>query len=112
MTVTISELMLDRMPKAFLPDQAQGVTANVQFDFSQDGGGLYVVSIVEGQCSVCEGQIDQPDASIITSQATYLDVAEGRANVMTAFMTGKLRAAGNLPLLMRFQQIFGPLLAE
>lgn len=109
MTPTIQELMLVHTPQAFVPEQAQGVNATVQIDFSIDGGGVYVVSIADGQCSVREGAIDQPDATMLTSQDVYLAVADGTLNVMTAFMTGKLRVSGNLPLLIRFQQIFGPL---
>ncbi len=110
MPPSIQKLMLERMPQGFSPELAEGVTANVQFDFSQDDGGLYVVSIADGTCRVREGTIDQPDATMVTSQDTYLAVAEGRLNAMTAFMTGKLRVSGNLPLLMRFQQMFKQLL--
>jgi len=106
MPPSIQTLMLERMPQGFSPELAEGVTANVQFDFSQDDGGYYVVSIADGKCSVREGTLEQPDATMITSQATYLAVAEGSLNPMTAFMTGKLRVSGNLPLLMKFQQMF------
>ncbi len=106
MTPTIDKLMLTLMPHAFVPAQAQDVTATVQFDFSLDGGGQYVVTIAGGKCETRAGTADQPDATILTSQATYLAVAEGRTNAMAAFMTGQLRASGNLPLLMRFQQMF------
>lgn len=106
MPPSIQTLMLERLPQGFSPELAEGVTANVQFDFSQDGGGLFVVSIADGQCSVREGASDAPDATMLTSQETYLAIAEGRLNAMTAFMTGKLRVAGNLPLLMKFQQMF------
>ena len=110
MAPSIQDLMLNRLPKAFVPEQAQGVTASIQFDFDQDG--TYVVSIADGQCSVREGRVEQPDATMMTTHDTYLAIAEGRTNAMTAFMTGKLRVSGNLPLLMRFQQIFGPLNPE
>jgi putative sterol carrier protein len=106
MTPTIDELMLTLMPQAFVPAQAQDVSATVQFDFSLDGGGQYVVTIAGGKCETHAGTVDQPDAAILTSQATYLAVAEGRTNAMTAFMMGQLRVSGNLPLLMRFQQMF------
>lgn len=106
MTPPIQELMLQRLPQSFMPEQAGGVTANIQFDFGLDGGGQYVVAIADGQCAVREGAIDQADATLVTSQATYLDIAEGRANAMTAFMSGKLKVSGDLPLLMKFQQMF------
>ncbi len=110
MATSIRELMLNRLPAAFVPEQAQALTATIQFDFGADGE--YAVFIADGKCSVREGRVDQPDATMATNQDTYLAIAEGRTNAMTAFMTGKLRVSGNLPLLMRFQQIFGPLTAE
>ncbi len=105
MAPSIEEIML-RLPAAFDPARAQGVKANVQFDFSSDGGKLYVVRIADGQCRVEEGAVAEPDATLIASQATYQAVAEGRLNAATAFMTGKLKVKGNMQLLMRFQQFF------
>ncbi len=105
MTPTIDEIM-QRLPTAFDPAQAQGLKANVQFDLTSDGGKQYVVRINEGSCTVEEGAIADPDATVIASQAAYQDVVEGRLNVATAFMTGKLKVKGNLQLLMRFQQLF------
>ena len=105
MAPTIDEIM-QRLPAAFDPARAQGLKANVQFDFTSDGGKKYVVRIADAGCTVEEGEIANPDAALITSQATYLAVAEGRLNVATAFMTGKLKVKGNMQLLMRFQQIF------
>ncbi len=105
MAPTIEEIM-QRLPGAFDPDRAQGVKANVQFDFTSDGGKIYVVHIADGQCTITEGATANPDATVITSQASYQAVAEGRLNVATAFMTGKLKVKGNMQLLMRFQQFF------
>lgn len=112
MAPTIDELMMKRLPAAFAPEQAQGLAATIQFDFSLDGGGQYVVTIRDGRCEVNAGRVEQPDATLLTSQETYLAVAEGRTNAMTAFMMGKLRVSGNLPLLMRFQQMFPTLRAD
>ena len=105
MAPTIDEIM-QRLPAAFDPTRAQGVKANVQFDFTSDGGKKYVVRLAETGCTVEEGEIASADATVITSQATYQAVIEGQLNVATAFMTGKLKVKGNLQLLMRFQQIF------
>ena len=105
MAPTIDEIM-QRLPAAFDPARAQGLKANVQFDFTSDGGKKYVVRIADGACTVEEGEVPNPDAALVASQATYLAVAEGRLNVATAFMTGKLKVKGNMQLLMRFQQIF------
>jgi putative sterol carrier protein len=105
MAPTIDEIM-QRLPAAYDPARAQGLKANVQFDFTSDGGKKYVVRIADTSCTVEEGEIANPDAAVIASQATYQAVAEGRLNVATAFMTGRLKVKGNIQLLMRFQQIF------
>ncbi len=105
MAPTIDEIM-QRLPHAIDPEQAKGVRAVVQFDFTGDGGKQYVVRIANGTCTAEEGVAPNPDATLIANQATYQAVAEGRMNAATAFMTGKLRVKGNLQLLMRFQQIF------
>ncbi len=105
MAPTIEEIM-QRLPAAFDPARAQGLRANVQFDFTNDGGKKYLVRIADGKCTVEEGELANPEATVITSQATYQAVAEGSLNVATAFMTGKLKVKGDLQLLMRFQQIF------
>ncbi len=105
MAPTIDEIM-QRLPQAIDSERAKGVKAVVQFDFTSDGGKKYVVRIADGKCAVEEGQVPNPDATVIASQATYQAVAEGRQNAATAFMTGKLKVQGNIQLLMRFQQIF------
>jgi putative sterol carrier protein len=105
MAPTIDEIM-QRLPEVFDASRAQGVRANVQFDFTSDGGKKYIVRIADDKCTTEEGEVVNPDATLISSQATYQAVAEGRLNAATAFMTGKLKVKGNMQLLMRFQQIF------
>lgn len=105
MAPTIDEIMM-RLPQVFDAERAKGFSTKVQFDFTSDGGKKYVVSIANGQCTAVEGETANPDATLITSQSTYQAVAEGRLNVATAFMTGKLKVKGNMQALMRFQQIF------
>ena len=105
MALTIPEIM-QGMPEALIPEKAAGVNANVQLDFSADGGGMYVVHIADGKCDVREGQIDQPNATMTTSAANYIAIVEGRLDGMKAFMTGQLKVKGDLALMMKFQQMF------
>lgn len=108
MAPTIDEL-IQQLPQALDPERAQGMKAVVQLDFTSDGGKKYVVRVADGQCTSEEGEVPDSDATLITSQATYLALMEGRLNAATAFMTGKLKVKGNMQLLMRFQQLFrGP----
>jgi putative sterol carrier protein len=86
MAPTIEEIM-QRLPAAYDPARAQGLKANVQFDFTSDGGQKYLVRIADGKCTVEEGELANPDATVISSQA-HTKRWPRRLNVATAFMTG------------------------
>ena len=100
---TVAEIM-QKLPTVFDPAKSAGMTATIQMDFSADNNGLYLVRIADGQCVVEEGQIDQPDATMLMTGAAYMAMATGQLDIMKAFMTGQVKVKGNLPLLMKLQQ--------
>ena len=100
---TVAEIM-QQLPSVFDPVKGAGMTATIQMDFSADQSGYYWLRIADGHCTVEAGQIDQPDATMLTSGAVYIALATGQLEVMKAFMTGQLKVKGNLPLLMKLQQ--------
>ena len=100
---TVAEIM-QKLPTVFDPVKGAGMTATIQMGFSADNNGLYLLRIADGKCAVEAGQIDQPDATMLTTGAVYTALATGQLDVMKAFMTGQLKVKGNLPLLMKLQQ--------
>jgi len=105
MTLPISEFMKS-MPAVFVPEKAAGMNVKIQFDFTGDEGGQYVVNIHDGQCEVSEGTADDAKTTVMVAASDYLDIAEGRLDGMKAFMTGKLKVKGDMMLMMKFQQLF------
>lgn len=102
---TVREIF-ERMPQTFLPEKAKGMNAVIQFDITGDGGGQWHADIVEGALSVVEGLHPKPELTLSASAQDYVDISTGRLNGQLAFMTGRLRAKGNLALGMKMQTIF------
>jgi putative sterol carrier protein len=103
---TTIEQLMQQMPEAFLPDKAKDVKAVIQMNLTGEGGGAWSVSIADGKCEVSQGQAAAPTATISATAADYLAVARGEMNPMSAFMSGKIKAAGNMGMLMNFMNWF------
>lgn len=103
--MTIEKLM-ERMPKAFLPDKAVGVDAVINFDLSGETGGEWAATIREGNCTVIKGLAPDPTLTLSTDADTYLGIFTGGTNAMQAFMQGKIKLKGDLNLAMKLTNFF------
>ncbi|MEX0650672.1 MAG: SCP2 sterol-binding domain-containing protein [Actinomycetota bacterium] len=68
-----------------------------------DGATHYWIEIAEGEIDMGVGDADVPDATITQSYETAVKLAKSELSVVTAFMTGKVKVAGNMGLLMALQ---------
>ena len=96
----------DMMPTRFNKEAAKGLNAIYQFDLSGDGGGKWHVIINNDSCQVKEGPAASPSITISMTAQDYLDMLSGKLNGQMAFMTGKLRIAGDMGLALRMQTLF------
>jgi putative sterol carrier protein len=96
----------DMMPTRFNKEAAKGLNAVYQFDLSGDGGGKWHVTINNDSCQVNEGAAASPSITISMTAQDYLDMLSGKLNGQMAFMTGKLRIAGDMGLALRMQSLF------
>lgn len=103
--ITVQELM-DRMPGAFLPDQAEGVDAVIQYHLSGAEGGDWIVTIRDQKCTVEKGTTENPTMTLIADSQDYKDVILGKLDAMSAFMQQKLQLKGNLNLAMGLMKYF------
>jgi putative sterol carrier protein len=99
--------VFDAMPSRFKKEAAKGLNAVFQFDLAGDGGGKWYASIANEQCVVSEGSAPSPSITISMNARDYLDMVNGKLNPQFAFMTGKLRIAGDMGLALRLQSLFG-----
>lgn len=96
----------DMMPTRFNKEAAKGLNAVYQFDLSGEGGGKWHVIINNDTCQVKEGPAASPSITISMTAQDYLDMLSGKLNGQMAFMTGKLRIAGDMGLALRMQSLF------
>lgn len=98
--------VFNQMPSRLSKDAAKGLNAIYQFDLSGDDGGKWAVLINNDQCHVEEGTNPAPNVTISMAAKDYLDMVAGKLNGQMAFMTGKLRIAGDMGLALKLQSLF------
>jgi len=98
--------VFEAMPARFLPEQAGNVAATLQFDLSGEGGGQWQAAIANGKLEVIPGTAPAPTATLSMSASDFLAMVNGELNAMQAFMQGKVRAKGDMALVMKMQKMF------
>ena len=105
MDISIKDIF-EAMPGRFNGDAAADWSANIQFHFDADadeGSENWFISIADGACSVGEGAVDSPSATINTQSETWVGMITGAVNPMQAFMSGKIKITGNMADVMKLQ---------
>ena len=95
---------LDTLRSRFNPDAAQGMHEIFQFHFSDTEDHYGVID--DGALDIQQGEHDDPSVSLSMSSDTLKGIMTGDINGMTAFMTGKLKATGNIMLATRLTELF------
>lgn len=105
MSLTAKQVF-EGMPGALNVEKAAGVDVTVQFDLSGDEGGIWSVTVADGECTVVEGPSDSPNLTISMDAGDYAAMVAGELQPMAAFMQGKIRLQGDMGLAMKFQGLF------
>jgi putative sterol carrier protein len=95
-----------RMPEAFNPSAAQGLDVVFQYEITGDNGGSWHVVVKDGKCEVNEGTHASPNVTLTMSAETWLQIVNKETNGMQAFMSGNLKASGDIMLAQRIEQLF------
>lgn len=98
--------IFNAMPANLNADAAKGMNAVIQFNLTGDGGGNYYVTIKDGTCTVTEGTHQSPNMTMTMAAQDYVDMINGKLNGQMAFMSGKLKIAGDMGLAMKMQSLF------
>ena len=94
------------MPEAFNTAAAQGLNAIFQLDITGEGGGTWNVVIENGACQINEGTHESPNVTLTMSAETWLGIVNRELNGMEAFLSGKLKASGDIMLAQHIEQLF------
>ncbi|MGZ3184488.1 MAG: SCP2 sterol-binding domain-containing protein [Telluria sp.] len=87
-------------------DAAVGKQATIQQVIGGDGGDThYWIRIADATIDMGLGDTENPDATITQSYETAVALAKSELSPVTAFMTGKIKIAGNMGLLLGLQGV-------
>ncbi len=94
------------MPELFLPEKAIGVNASVAYKVTGDGGGDYTCVIADGAFTLLKEFKADASSTVQIAAEDWIALNEGKLDAMQAFMSGKLKGAGDLMLLQKFPKFF------
>ncbi|GAA2701670.1 SCP2 sterol-binding domain-containing protein [Micromonospora olivasterospora] len=105
----ILDEVFGRMPSLFRADRAGSTNAVIHWNITgrPDGGtDTYEVVIADGACAVNETPQHDPKLSLTMGPVEFLKVVSGGGNPVMMFMTGKLKAKGDLGLAANIANLF------
>lgn len=105
----ILDEVFGRMPSLFRADRAGSTNAVIHWSITDrpDGGvDTYEVVIENGACRVSDTPERDPKLSLTMGPVDFLKIVSGSANPVMMFMTGKLKAKGDLGLAANIANLF------
>jgi putative sterol carrier protein len=102
MAETVQEFF-DNLSGSVDEAKTAGMTNSYLFDI--EGAGQWVVAVDDGEVDVSPGP-GEADATITTSEESFLAISRGELNPTTAYMTGKLKIKGDMGAAMKLQKLF------
>jgi Holliday junction resolvasome RuvABC ATP-dependent DNA helicase subunit/putative sterol carrier protein len=105
-TAAAVKAIFSAMPGTFNADAAKGMNSVIQFNLTGDGGATYCIAIKDSVCTLNEGAHASPNMTMTMAARDYVDMISGKLNGQVAFMSGKLRIAGDIGLAMKMQSLF------
>jgi putative sterol carrier protein len=97
----------DTLADRFLPEQAKGVNATIQYTLAGDGGGEWTITITDGEFKgVDTGGVEKPTLNVMMDAGKFVEMANGDLDGRKAFLTRKLKVKGNIALAQKMQKFF------
>ncbi|MCA2212867.1 SCP2 sterol-binding domain-containing protein [Jidongwangia harbinensis] len=105
----ILDEVFGRMPTLFRADRAGATQAVIHWNITGGPGGstdTYETVIENGACTVTNQPVRDPKLAMTMDPVTFLKVVSGDGNPMMMFMTGKIKAKGDLGLAAQVAKLF------
>jgi hypothetical protein len=105
----ILDEVFGRMPGLFRPDKAGNTQAVIHWNITggPDGSAdTYETVIENGTCTVTNKPVRDPKLTMSMDALTMLKVVSGDGNPMMMFMTGKVKAKGDLAIATQIAKFF------
>jgi len=105
----ILDEIFNRFPKQFRADKAGSTNAVLHWNITgrPDGGAdTYELVIADGACTLSPTAEAEPKLALTVGGVDFLQLITGSGNPMMMFMTGKLKAKGDLGLAANLANLF------
>ncbi|GGK95322.1 SCP2 sterol-binding domain-containing protein [Mangrovihabitans endophyticus] len=105
----ILDEVFNRMPTLFRADRAGSTQAVIHWNITGgpgDSTDTYETVIENGACTVTNEPVRDPKLAMTMDPVTFLKVVSGDGNPMMMFMTGKIKAKGDLGLAAQVAKLF------
>ncbi len=101
--------IFSRMPTLFRADRAGSTNAVIHWvvgDRPDGGADTYELVIANGTCQLSPEPTSEPKLALTMGAVDFLKVVSGNGNPVMMFMTGKLKAKGDLGLAANIANLF------
>ncbi|PLX40702.1 MAG: SCP-2 family sterol carrier protein [Deltaproteobacteria bacterium] len=98
--------VFDKMSEFFDSEAAAGAKVIYQFHITDADPADYTVAIENGALEVSEGIHENPTLTLSMLEENWLKLVEGKLNPAMAFMSGKIKAKGDLFIAQKFGTYF------
>ena len=71
------------------------------------GDSAYHVTVKDGKGAVEQGEAASPNCTVTMAENDFLDLVAGKLNGQMAFLTGKLKVAGDMGLALKLGSFLG-----
>jgi SCP-2 sterol transfer family len=105
----ILDEVFGRMPTLFRPEKAGNTSAVIHWIVGgrADGGSdTYEIVIADGTCKLSDKPENEPKLALTMGPVEFLKLVSGNGNPVMMFMTGKLKAKGDLGLAANIANLF------
>jgi hypothetical protein len=105
----ILDAIFAKFPDFFRADRAGSTKAVIHWTITggPDGGSdTYEVAIADGRCTSTSTPQHEPDLAVTLAPVDFVKLVSGNGNPVMMFMTGKIKAKGNLGLAANIQNLF------
>jgi putative sterol carrier protein len=104
--MTVAET-IKGLQQHFNSEATAGLNKIIQLHITGNEAGQWALKIANQACELIPGGVEKPDLTLSLTDKDWIAIAEGKLNPMKAYMTGKLKATGDITLAMRIPSIFG-----
>jgi len=103
--MTPREVFEQKLPGSLNKEKADKIGGTFQFKITGDDGGEWYIDLSKDSDWISEGTMDAAKCTVTVSDADWIAIIDGSLNAQMAFMSGKLKVAGDMSLALKIQTL-------